>query len=280
MEGLELVGFLAGADEEGSDAEFLLDGDGNAAFAGAVELGDNEAVEFGCFVKFFRLCKGVGAGAGIDDEDRFVGGGFVLLGEGAADFAEFFHEVVTGVEAAGGVADEVFGTLGNGGFVCFVADGGGVGLVLSDGDGEIETLSPRLKLFDGGGTEGVGSCDANGVTVDAEEVAEFGGGSGFTGAVDTDDEKDGRFAGFLQGGGEGLIFGKDFGDVAAGGGDDVFGGDIATESAQLVDNGHGEPGAEVGGDEVGLEFVPVDLGLVGDFVEEIFEEACHVGGAS
>ena len=130
MEGLELVGFFAGADEEGGDAEFLLDGDGDAAFAGAVELGDDEAVELGGFVKFFGLGEGVGAGAGVDDEDGFVGGGFVLLGKGAADFAEFFHEVVTGVEAAGGVADEVFGSLGDGGFVGFVANGGGVGLVV------------------------------------------------------------------------------------------------------------------------------------------------------
>ena len=133
-------------------------------------------------------------------------------------------------------------------------------------------------MFDGGGAEGVGGGDADGVTVDAEKVTELGGGGGLAGAVDADDEEDGGLAGFLQGGGEGLVFGKDLGDVTAGGGDDVFGGDLATEATEFVDDGHGEARAEVGGDEVGLEFVPVDLGLVGDFVEEVFEEACHLRG--
>lgn len=277
---MEFVGLFAGADEEGGDAEFLLDGDGDAAFAGAVELGDDEAVELDCFVEFFGLGEGVGAGAGVDDEDGFVGCGVVLFGKGAANFAEFFHEVVASVKAAGGVADEVFGVFGDGGFVGFVADGGGVGLVLADSDGEVEALGPRLQLFDGGGAKGVGGGDANGVTVDAEKVTELGGGGGFAGAVDANYENDGGFAGFLEGGGEGLVFGEDFGDVRAGGVDDVVGGDLAAEGAELVDDGQGEARAEVGGYQIGFEFVPVDLGLVGDFVEEVGEEACHVGRES
>ena len=278
LEGLELVRFFAGADEEGGDAEFLLNGNGDAAFAGTVELGDDEAVELGGFVEFLRLRKGVGAGAGIDDEDGLVGGGVVLLGKGAADFAQFFHQVVTGVEATGGVADEVFGVLGDGGFMGLVTNGSGVGLMVAGGDGEVEALGPGLQLFNGGGAEGIGGRDAHGVTVDAEKVTEFGGGSGFSGAVDADDEEDGGLAGFLQGGRKFLVFGKDFGDVGAGGGDDVFGGDFATEAPEFVHDGHGEAGTEIGGDEVGLEFVPVDLGFVGDFVEEVFEEACHLRG--
>lgn len=192
LERLKFIRFFASAEEEGGDAKFLLDGYGDAAFAGAIEFGDDEAIEFGGFVKFFGLGEGIGAGAGVDDEDGFVRSSFVLFGEGAADFSKFFHEVMASVETSGGIADEEFGFFGEGCFVCFVADGGGVGLMITGGDGEVEALGPRLKLFDGGGAKGVGGGDADCVTVDAEEVAEFGGGSCFACAIDSNYENDSR----------------------------------------------------------------------------------------
>lgn len=62
-------------------------------------------------MEFFGLVEGVGAGGGVYDEEGEVGCAGVLLGDGAADFPEFFHEVVAGVDAAGGVADEEVGVL-------------------------------------------------------------------------------------------------------------------------------------------------------------------------
>lgn len=58
--------------------------------------------------------------------------------------------------------------------------------------------------------------------------------------------------------------------------DDVAGGYFPAEIVELIDDAGGELGAEICGDEVCLKFVPIDLGLVGDAVEEFFEEACHV----
>jgi len=43
IEGGEIVDLLAGADEAGRNFEFFLDGDNDAAFAAAVELGHDEA---------------------------------------------------------------------------------------------------------------------------------------------------------------------------------------------------------------------------------------------
>ena len=101
---------------------------GDAAFAGAVELGDDEAVERAGLVEFLGLVERVGAGGGIDDEQREVRRGFILLGEGAADFREFLHQVVAGVDAAGGVADEELGSVGDGFLVGVEANRGGVGV--------------------------------------------------------------------------------------------------------------------------------------------------------
>ena len=36
-----------------------------------------------------------------------------------------------------------------------------------------------------------------------------------------------------------MIFGEDLGDVAAGGGDDVFSSNFAAEASELIDDGHG-----------------------------------------
>lgn len=55
----EGIWFFAGANEAWGDAELIVDGDGDAAFAGAVELGDDESVERAGFVKFLRLLERV-----------------------------------------------------------------------------------------------------------------------------------------------------------------------------------------------------------------------------
>ena len=47
---------------------------------------------------------------------------------------------------------------------------------------------------------------------------------------------------------------------------------------EFIDDGDGLFRVQIGGDEVRLEFVPIDFRLVGDRVEEFLEEACHVGG--
>ena len=58
-ENAELLGLLTGADETSGDFEFVLDGHGDAAFAGAIKFGDDEAIERAGFVKFFGLLDGV-----------------------------------------------------------------------------------------------------------------------------------------------------------------------------------------------------------------------------
>ena len=65
-------------------------------------------------MKFLCLLKGVAAGGGVDDEQREVWGAIVLLGDGAANFSKFFHQVVAGVNASRSVADEKLRAVGDG----------------------------------------------------------------------------------------------------------------------------------------------------------------------
>ena len=107
--------------------------------------------------------------------------------------------------------------------------------------------------------------------------AELGGGGGFSSAVDADDEDDEGLAIGPRGGREEIV-GEAAGELAAGDFHDVVAGDLAAECAEFVDDGGGEADAEIGGDEIGLEFVPIDFGAVGDLVEEGFEKASHAAG--
>lgn len=91
LEDGEFFRFLPGADEAGHDADLFVNIEGDAAFAGAIELSEDESVERGGFVEFLSLIEGVGASGGIDDEKCEVRCAGILLGDGAAYFSEFLH---------------------------------------------------------------------------------------------------------------------------------------------------------------------------------------------
>ena len=217
-------------------------------------------------MKFLGLLECVGSGGGIDDEKREVWRGFVLFGERAADFPEFLHQIVAGVDAAGGVADEELGLVGNRLLVRVETHRGGIGIRVAADDGNAEAVAPALELLDGGGAEGVGGREADREAAVLEPEAEFCGGGGFSCTIDADDENDEGFA-IRAGQGWWEIDGKPLGEVPAGGFHDVFGGYLATEAAEFVDDLCGHVDAEVGADEIGLEVVPIDFRAVRDFME-------------
>src|SRR5438445_6710738 len=66
VERLQIVRLFADADEFDGQAEFLLKRDDHAAFARAVEFGDDEPRELHRFVKFTRLVQGVHAGGAVE----------------------------------------------------------------------------------------------------------------------------------------------------------------------------------------------------------------------
>lgn len=187
---LEGISGFAEANEPGGDAEFLLDGDNDTAFATAIEFGDDDSSDRYGLVKLAGLLEGVGAGGGVNDEQDLVGGGGILAADDTVDLFEFLHEVVFVVEAAGGVADEELGTETFGFFVAVEADSRGVAVLRAFDEGDLEALRPDLELFNGSGAKGVGGGEDDAMTLVMEEVGELGSGSGFARAIDADHEQD------------------------------------------------------------------------------------------
>jgi hypothetical protein len=221
VEGLESVGGFAEADEAGGDAQFLLNRNDDAAFAAAVEFGDDDASDGDGFVEFAGLLESVGAGGGIDDEENLVRGGGVFASHHTMDLLEFLHEVVLVMEASGGVADEKLGLQTLGLFIGIEANGGRVAVLRAFDEGDLEAFGPNLELLDGSGAEGVCGSENDAVALVVEEVGEFGGGGGFAGAIDADHEED--FGSSIGMGKEGRDFFGEFGShMVAGDLENVF----------------------------------------------------------
>lgn len=249
---------LSAPDKDDGQAGFAADADEGSPASAAVEFGHDDACEADGLVEFFGLDDGVCACGGVHDEPFFVRGSGVQFGEGAADFAELLHEIVAGVKAAGGVADEEIGFVAESALHGLVADGGGVGAVWAEVDGDFEPGSPEAELLDGGGAEGVGGGEEDGVFAGLEKGGEFGGGGGFACAVDAGEEDD------AGGGGEG---GEVRRVVAEEGEDGVFGcggggGGVLRPRifAEALDDGGGGGDAEVGLDERFFDLVEINGG--------------------
>ena len=124
---LQQVGhFFADADEADGQVEFAGDGDGDAAFGGAVELGEHDAGDAGGLRELARLLQAVLAGGRVHHEQDFVGRAGDEAGGGAAHLVEFVHEAGFGVQAAGGVDVELVDVAGLGGGDGVVENGRGI----------------------------------------------------------------------------------------------------------------------------------------------------------
>lgn len=222
----------------------------------------------------FGLMHGIATGACIDHQQGLVRSALVLFAQGAPDLAQFLHQVVAGVETACGVAYQEFGALGDGLLVGVETNRGGVGVGVAADHRDVEALAPTLKLFDRGCAEGIGSHQKNTVALALEPFSEFGAGSGLAGSVHTDHQNNEGHA--VLAGCEGGKVGRKFEcDVLAGAFHHIFGVNFTAELLQIIDDFHAHPHAQIGRNEISFEFVPVDLGTIGDFVVEGFEEASH-----
>lgn len=155
------------------------------------------------------------------------------------------------------------------------ADRRGVSIWVAGDNRDAESIAPALELLDRSGAKCIGSGEQHRVSARLEPVSELGRRGGFTSAVHADDEDHERFAIGPRCGCREII-GQHFHEMAAGGANDIIGGNFATEIAEFVDDFCARVDAEVGTDQIGLEFVPIDFRAVGDLVEEGFKKTCHM----
>lgn len=198
-----------------------------------------------------------------------------MFGEDAVELLELLHEVLFSVEASSGIDDEGVGVTGGGSADGVVTDGGGVGTVGAGDDRGMESFAPEFELFDGGGAEGIAGGEDGGEVLLLEVVGEFGGGGGFSGAVDADDRDDGELVGEEFEGGIELV--EAFFDLGTGELEDIDAG-FALGFEGLAgggDDGVGDGESEVSAEEGGFEFLECIGGEFGgagddsaDFVDE------------
>ena len=100
VEGLEGVGFFAGAEELDGGSGDLADGKGGSAAGVAIHFGEDGAGDGEEVVEGFGGVDGVLAGHGVGDEEDFGGV------EVALEVGHFLHEGLIDAGAAGGVDDE------------------------------------------------------------------------------------------------------------------------------------------------------------------------------
>ena len=114
-----------------------------------------------------------------------------LLGDHAAHLGQLGHQVVLGVQAAGGVDDDHVGALAHAGGDGVVGDRAGVGVLRRPCTKSTPARSrPHLELLDGGGAEGVGRAEHDLVPeLLAQVPGELADRRRLAGAVDADHQQ-------------------------------------------------------------------------------------------
>jgi len=255
VEGLEGVGFFAGAEELDGGSGDVADGEGSAAAGVAVHLGEDGAGDGEEIVEGLGGVDGVLAGHGVGDEEDLAGV------EKLFELRHLVHEGGVDLVAAGGVDDEhVAAEVGGFAFGFFgeAEDGVGAGFFFGDfafvemgGDG----AGDDGELLAGGGTVDVHRYQHRPVAGFFEPLGEFAAGGRFAGALEAGHQDDGwRLGGFLEAGG---VFAEDVDEFVVDDFDDLLGGgegggDFFAESAgadvldELVDDGEVDVGLEEG----------------------------------
>src|SRR5262249_16622431 len=98
------------------DVQSVIDGDHDAPFGGAIELGEKNAGDIDGFLEDFSLKNGVLAAGGIEHEQDVVWRARDFSCHDVTNFCELAHEIFLSVKAASGVNQQHINRAGNRGF--------------------------------------------------------------------------------------------------------------------------------------------------------------------
>lgn len=286
VEGLEGVGFFAGAEELDGLAGDVADGEGCAAAGVAVHLGEDGSGDLEAVVEGLGGVDGVLAGHGVGDEED-LGGGEELF-----ELRHLVHEGFVDAEAAGGVDDEHVAAEVGGfalGFLRKAEDVVGARFVAGDFafvEIGVDGLSDDAELLAGSGAVDVDGDEHGPVAGLLEPLGKLGGGGRLTGALEASHEDDGgRLGGFLEAGG---VAAEDVDELVVDDLDELLGG--GERGGDLGAHGAGadvlDEGVDDGEVHVGLEESNADLAegvadvFVGDgaLATEVFEGTLELIG--
>src|ERR1700735_1466727 len=188
VEGNEVVDFFAGADETDGKIQFAGDGHDDAAFGGAVELGQDDAGDAGVAPEFAGLIEAVLPGSCVENQENIVRRAGDNFCGGAFHFVQLGHQIGFGVEAAGGVYDDDIGGTGARGGNRVEDNGGGISAGLLFYDFHAGTVRPDFQLLDGCGAESVSGAQDYACAFFFQAIGELPNSCGLAGAVHSYDE--------------------------------------------------------------------------------------------
>ena len=189
---LKVVQGFADADEFDGQIHRLADGDDNASFRGAVELGQDHAGAADALGEDLGLADRVLAVGGVDDQQDFVGRTGDQPLDHVADLFQLAHQVRLGMQAPGGVDDQDVDVAGQGALAGVVGHAGRVGPGRPLDDLAAGAVGPDRELVGGGGAERVASGQEDRVALIFEILRQLGDRGRLARAVDAGDQVDGR----------------------------------------------------------------------------------------
>src|SRR5215204_1079730 len=182
--------FLAGADVRDWRAQLFGDREGDAALRRAVELGNEDVGDVHRPGELFGLDQSVLSCRGVDDQDRLLRRLGDRLLHDAAQLGELCHEVVLGVQPAGGVDDQHVDAARVRRLHGIEDDGAGVRPLLVGDHRRPDPLAPDFELVDRRRAEGVAGGDEDVTAKPLVIGGKFGDRGRLADSVDADDHDD------------------------------------------------------------------------------------------
>ena len=142
-------------DPADGNAQFPFNGQDDAAFGRAVELGQDDAGQGHDVAEELGLADGILSRRGIEDEQRFLGSPVDVAAGDAGHFSQFFHEVGLSLQSACRIDQEDVDVPGFRRSRGVEDDGCRIGPFLMLDDGSADPFGPDGQLFRRGGPEGI-----------------------------------------------------------------------------------------------------------------------------
>ena len=91
-------------------------------------------------MEFSSLIQGIPAGCRINNKQGMMRGTFILFAKDTTNFSQLFHQVMTGMEATCGVADQHLSAITYSLLVGRIADRGGICILGTFHEGNMESF--------------------------------------------------------------------------------------------------------------------------------------------
>ena len=186
----EVVHAFPDTDPTNRELQAVGNGEDHAALRCSIQFGEYDARDPGGGAKSLGLLDAVGACGRIKHQQHFVWCPRHLSCCDVADLLKLFHQICPGMEASGGIDEDLVKTAGRGCGDRIKDNGRRVRPFLLVNHRRRDSLGPHLELFNGRGAKGIGRGEDHRTTGFLTSLGQLGNSRCFPGAVDAHHERD------------------------------------------------------------------------------------------